>query len=122
MIVMSSLQIYQSQIALEINPNLSCDVAYAVRLYSCLSNRVVLALKTDRNQQTCVGPGSLFAFILPFLVVIPIVLALSLVILMWVTRALFLEFGWAVFHAIGTYAHCYAHPIVWLNIRCQFRF
>jgi len=43
----------------------------------------------------------LWAWVLRFLLVVPSVLALSLVVLVWVTRALFAEFGWAVFHAIG---------------------
>jgi len=57
------------------------------------------------HRQTCSGPDGLFAFILPFLVIIPVVLTISLVVLVWVTRALFLEFGWAVFHAIGTHIY-----------------
>ncbi|KAG9056350.1 hypothetical protein FS842_010927 [Serendipita sp. 407] len=76
MIVMSSLQIYQTRLALVTDENSDC---YA----------------------RCSGPNSLFAFVLKFLIIIPVVLALSLVVLIWVTRSLFLEFGWAVFHAIG---------------------
>ncbi|KIM28655.1 hypothetical protein M408DRAFT_23692 [Serendipita vermifera MAFF 305830] len=79
MIVMSALQIYQSQMALETTPQLPCTEKFA----------------------TCAGPGSLFNWILPFLVIIPIVLSLSLIVLIWVARSLYLEFGWAVFHAIG---------------------
>ncbi|PVF93599.1 hypothetical protein CPB86DRAFT_767424 [Serendipita vermifera] len=79
MIVMSALQIYQTRIALVTHPELPCSTNYA----------------------TCRGPDSLFTFVERFLIVIPIVLALSLGILIWVTRSLFQEFGWAVFHAIG---------------------
>lgn len=79
MIVMSALQIPESRQVLETNGSVSCSDDYA----------------------HCTGPDSLFAFIEKFLIVIPIVLAFSLGILIWVTRSLFLEFGWAVFHAIG---------------------
>ena len=43
----------------------------------------------------------MWSWVLRFLLVVPCVLALSLVVLVWVTRSLFAEFGWAVFHAIG---------------------
>ena len=55
----------------------------------------------EDSYSNCGGPNSLWYWVLRFLLVVPIVLALSLVVLVWVTRALFAEFGWAVFHAIG---------------------
>ncbi|CCA66673.1 hypothetical protein PIIN_00354 [Serendipita indica DSM 11827] len=79
MIIMSALQIYQTKEALVTQPGADCATNYA----------------------TCDGPDSLWAFVLRLLIVIPIILALALMVLIWVTRALFLEFGWAVFHAIG---------------------
>jgi len=78
MIVMSGLQISQTHTALVI-PGTTCQNSY----------------------QNCGGPNSLWDAVLRFLLVVPIILALSLIVLIWVTRALFAEFGWAVFHAIG---------------------
>jgi len=78
MIVMSGLQISQTHDALVI-PFTSCEESYG----------------------NCGGPNSLWNWVLRFLLVVPCVLALSLVVLVWVTRALFAEFGWAVFHATG---------------------
>jgi len=50
---------------------------------------------------TCDSPGSLWRSIEPLLISVPCVLAASWVALLWFTRALYFEFGWAVFHAVG---------------------
>jgi len=78
MIVMSGLQISQTHDAL-VNEDASCPDDFV----------------------ECGGSNSLWGWVLRFLLVVPIILALSLIVLIWVTRALFAEFGWAVFHAIG---------------------
>jgi len=78
MIIMSGLQISQTHDALVL-PLVSCEY----------------------SPNFCGGPNSLWAWVLRFLLVVPVVLALSLIVLVWVTRALFAEFGWAIFHAIG---------------------
>jgi hypothetical protein len=54
----------------------------------------------------------LWAWVLRFLLVVPAVLALSLLVLVWVTKALFAEFGWAVFHAIGEWSSFFYHLVI----------
>lgn len=89
LIVSAGLQIHQTKTALvdphrpdgsRVNPNDSC---------------------AGDGYKTCSGPEGLYALVSKFLIVVPCVLAASLLSMMYFVRELYLEFGWAVFHAIG---------------------
>ncbi|KAF8575547.1 hypothetical protein K439DRAFT_1655439 [Ramaria rubella] len=77
----------------------------AMMVFSALQVRQTkTALVKTPGQQcytTCDGPGSLWSVVEPLLITVPCVLAASWVALVWWTRALYFEFGWAVFHAVG---------------------
>lgn len=47
------------------------------------------------------GAGTLWHKVFPFLVVSPIIIAVSLGVLMFWVRELYFEFGWAIFHVVG---------------------
>ncbi|KAG8918608.1 hypothetical protein FRC01_001760 [Tulasnella sp. 417] len=79
MIVFSALQVPQTRTALVKAPGADCAFDYA----------------------HCSGPGSLFNRVEPFLIVSPVLLAVSLVVLVWFTWQLYHEFGWVVFHIVG---------------------
>jgi len=76
MMVFSALQVHQTKTALVTTPGQSCYT-------------------------TCDGPGSLWSVVEPLLIAVPCILAASWLALIWWTRALYFEFGWAVFHAVG---------------------
>ncbi|KAG8984094.1 hypothetical protein FRB90_005573, partial [Tulasnella sp. 427] len=79
MIVFSALQIPQTKTALVTRPGSDCSTNYV----------------------NCSGPGSLFNRVEPFLIVSPVLLAVSLLVLVWFTWQLYHEFGWVVFHIVG---------------------
>ncbi|KDQ19868.1 hypothetical protein BOTBODRAFT_27291 [Botryobasidium botryosum FD-172 SS1] len=79
LLVFSSIQIHQTHTALVTMPGSDCALHYA----------------------NCSGPSSLYHLVEAFLIVVPCILAASLVSLVWFTRQLFSEFGWAVFHVVG---------------------
>lgn len=66
-------------------------------------------MSCETSHGTC---EELWSWVLRFLLVVPAILALSLVVLVWVTRALFAEFGWAVFHAIGEQSSFSNHLVI----------
>ncbi|KAG8747402.1 hypothetical protein FRC10_001073 [Ceratobasidium sp. 414] len=89
LIVSAVLQIRQTKTALVDPTNLQ-----GVRLNpedSCVGD----------GYKTCSGPDGLHALVSKFLIVVPIVLSASLLGMCYFVRELYLEFGWAVFHAIG---------------------
>lgn len=49
----------------------------------------------------CDGPHTLWRRVEPFLIVVPCMLAASLLVMVFFVRQLFGEFGWAVFHVVG---------------------
>jgi len=49
----------------------------------------------------CAGAGTLFAKVRPLLIAAPCVIAASWLSLLWWTKVLFTEFGWAIFHIVG---------------------
>ncbi|KAF9505985.1 hypothetical protein BS47DRAFT_1399891 [Hydnum rufescens UP504] len=53
------------------------------------------------NYVTCSGPGSLWAAIEPFQIVVPIICGLALGVMIYFTWKLYQEFGWAVFRMVG---------------------
>jgi len=59
-------------------------------------------LPTDETYYAqCDGPGTLWRKVEPFLIVVPSVIALSLVAMMFWVKELYAEFGWAIFHVVG---------------------
>lgn len=89
LIVSAVLQIRQTKTALvdptnllgeRLNPNDSC---------------------VGDGYKTCSGPNGLYALVSKFLIVVPVVLAASLLGMCYFVRELYHEFGWAVFHVIG---------------------
>lgn len=80
MIVMAALQIHETHTALYEQPN-------STSYYNPYVNGD--------------GPGTLWRKIEPFLVVTPIIIALSWVCLVFLFRELYHEFGWAIFHVVG---------------------
>ncbi|KZP12002.1 hypothetical protein FIBSPDRAFT_172590 [Athelia psychrophila] len=53
------------------------------------------------NYVQCSGPGTLIAKIRPFLIAVPCVLATAWIAMLFCIRALYFEFGWAIFHVVG---------------------
>lgn len=49
----------------------------------------------------CGGPHTLFRKVEPFLVVVPCIIALAWLVLLWFVKALYAEFGWAIFRVVG---------------------
>ncbi|KAF9792434.1 hypothetical protein BJ322DRAFT_1207045 [Thelephora terrestris] len=56
---------------------------------------------TTESYIGCSGAGTLFVKVRPLLIAAPCVIAAAWLILLWWTKALFDEFGWAVFHIVG---------------------
>ncbi|TDL27457.1 hypothetical protein BD410DRAFT_782539 [Rickenella mellea] len=66
--------------------------------------RSALVFKTGNPCTDLIGcdiPGSIWRRVEPFLITAPCVIAASWFVLIFYVRALFGEFGWAVFHVIG---------------------
>jgi len=61
----------------------------------------VVDCATDFNLINCDGPGSLWRAVKPFLIVVPCVLGAGGVVIMFWTKELYSEFGWAIFHVVG---------------------
>ncbi|EJD44089.1 hypothetical protein AURDEDRAFT_166809 [Auricularia subglabra TFB-10046 SS5] len=76
LMVFSALQIHQTREALVLSPGSDC-------------------------YETCDSPGSLWSTVFKLFIVVPIILGVSLIVMTLSVRALYAEFGWAVFHAIG---------------------
>ncbi|KZV93388.1 hypothetical protein EXIGLDRAFT_768159 [Exidia glandulosa HHB12029] len=76
LVVFSALQIGQTKSALVSKPDADC-------------------------YDVCGGPHSLWASVQKLLIVVPVALGVSLIGMILTVRALYAEFGWAVFHAIG---------------------
>ncbi|KAJ7063247.1 hypothetical protein C8F01DRAFT_1209588 [Mycena amicta] len=49
----------------------------------------------------CGGSGSLYRSVLPFLIVVPCVIAAAWLLMMFWIKELYSEFGWAIFHVVG---------------------
>jgi len=76
----------------------------AMIIFSALQvrqTRTALVTRGGTCYLGCEGPGSLWAAVEPLLIAVPCVLAASWLTLIYWTRALYFEFGWAVFHAVG---------------------
>jgi hypothetical protein len=81
LVVFAALQVHQTQTAI-------------VKKEACLPS-------DDLYYQQCDGPGTLWRKVEPFLIVVPCVIALSLVAMMFWVKELYAEFGWAIFHVVG---------------------
>jgi len=56
---------------------------------------------TSQSYIGCSGAATLFAKVRPLLIAAPCVIAAAWLSLLWWTKVLFDEFGWAVFHIVG---------------------
>lgn len=114
MIVMAALQIHETHTALYEQPN-STSYYNPYVVSSAQSTAGSRLIYTAQNGD---GPGTLWRKIEPFLVVTPIIIALSWVCLVFLFRELYHEFGcvssslcssdtgltsssWAIFHVVG---------------------
>jgi len=79
MMVFAAIQVHQTRSALVFGSN--CDIS--------------------RDLITCDGPGSLWRRVEPYTIVAPCVIGVSWLIMIFCTRALYGEFGWAIFHVVG---------------------
>ncbi|CCL99117.1 uncharacterized protein FIBRA_01131 [Fibroporia radiculosa] len=79
MIVMAALQVHETRTALVIYPSED----------------------GSQNYVNGGGPGTLWRKIEPFLIVSPIMIAVSWAALIFFFRELYREFGWAIFHVVG---------------------
>jgi len=73
-------------------------------VYSCLQvhqTRKAIVTQGGTCYANCDSPGSLWSKVKVLLIVVPVVLGVSLILLGWITRLLYREFGWAVFHHLG---------------------
>ncbi|KAJ7172492.1 hypothetical protein C8R46DRAFT_1086145 [Mycena filopes] len=66
---------------------------------SALLNKVNCV--TDFNPINCEGPGTLWASVQPFLIVVPCIIAAAWFVMMFWIKELYSEFGWAIFHVVG---------------------
>ncbi|GJE95127.1 hypothetical protein PsYK624_113080 [Phanerochaete sordida] len=64
---------------------------------------VFASIQIHETKAALVGNGQdkTWHKVLPFLIVSPCILGASLLALMWWIRALYFEFGWAIFHVVG---------------------
>ncbi|KAH8833583.1 hypothetical protein DL96DRAFT_1456946 [Flagelloscypha sp. PMI_526] len=79
LIVMGALQIHQTELAV-------------VKKNGCTGT-------VDYN--SCDGKDTLWADIKPYLIVAPCVIAASWIVICFLVRQLYQEFGWAIFHVVG---------------------
>lgn len=74
-------------------------------VYSCLqihqTRKAIVTTPGEICYTTCDSPGSLWFKVKILLIIVPVVLGVSLVLLAWISRLLYREFGWAVFHHLG---------------------
>ncbi|KAI0709129.1 hypothetical protein C8Q76DRAFT_742333 [Earliella scabrosa] len=79
LMVMAALQVHETRTALVLNPGADWTTDYVGGG----------------------GAGTLWQGVLPFLIVAPVVIAVSWLVMMWFVRELYYEFGWAIFHIVG---------------------
>ncbi|KAK0240161.1 hypothetical protein EDD85DRAFT_824515 [Armillaria nabsnona] len=81
LIVFSALQVRQTRTALVKLSDADCAESF--------------------NEVKCDGPGSLWRRVEPYLIVTPCVIAASWLSILFWTKQLYEEFGWAIFHVVG---------------------
>ena len=87
LMVMAALQVHETRTALVLNPKADWTTDYVV----CVSRRIVdLAAHLSQGGG---GAGTLWQGVLPFLIVAPVVIAVSWLVMMWFVRELYYEFG-----------------------------
>ncbi|KAI0054055.1 hypothetical protein FA95DRAFT_1551854 [Auriscalpium vulgare] len=79
LIVFAAIQVHETKAALVRLPNCDGSVSYV----------------------NCGGKHTLFKKVEPLLIVVPCVIAGSFFALLWFVRALYYEFGWAIFRVVG---------------------
>ncbi|KAF7304868.1 SET domain-containing protein [Mycena kentingensis (nom. inval.)] len=68
---------------------------------SSLVTKTVEECAVTWDKTHCTGPGSLWNSVQPFLIIVPIIIAVAWLILMFWIKELYSEFGWAIFHVVG---------------------
>ncbi|KAK0197131.1 hypothetical protein F5146DRAFT_1014178 [Armillaria mellea] len=81
LIVFSALQVRQTRTALVKLSDAQCAESF--------------------DEVNCDGPGSLWRRVEPYLIVTPCVIAASWLSILFWTKQLYEEFGWAIFHVVG---------------------
>ncbi|PBK78126.1 hypothetical protein ARMSODRAFT_1010740 [Armillaria solidipes] len=81
LIVFSALQVRQTRTALVKFSDADCAESF--------------------DEVNCDGPGSLWRRVEPYLIVTPCVIAASWLSILFCTKQLYEEFGWAIFHVVG---------------------
>jgi len=79
LVVFSTIQIHETRVALVRSPNCDGSVDYV----------------------RCGGPGTLYRKVEHLLIAVPVVIGVSWLIMIFFVRALYNEFGWAVFRIVG---------------------
>lgn len=82
LIIFSAAQVHETRVALSASGECNFD-------------------GTQESYVQCAGAGTLFAKVRPLLIAAPCVIGAAWLSLLWWTKALFDEFGWAVFHIVG---------------------
>lgn len=81
LIVFAALQVRQTRTALVKNSDTQCAESF--------------------DEVNCDGPGSLWRRVEPYLIVTPCIIAASWLSILFWTKQLYEEFGWAIFHVVG---------------------
>lgn len=81
LMVFAALQVHQTKTALVTMSAAACSVEFSF--------------------VNCEGPGTLWNKVQPFLITAPCIIAASWVLMLFWVKALYAEFGWAIFHVVG---------------------
>jgi len=84
--------------------NLALIVFSALQVHethTALVSKSAAACAESFDFVTCGGSGTLWAKVEPYLIVAPCIIAITLLLLCFWFRALYSEFGWAIFHVVG---------------------
>ncbi|KAF8275032.1 hypothetical protein EI94DRAFT_1768350 [Lactarius quietus] len=79
LVVFSGIQIHETRTALVRTPNCDGSVSYV----------------------TCGGPGTLYKKVEHYLIAVPGIIAAAWLVMIFFVRALYYEFGWAIFRIVG---------------------
>jgi hypothetical protein len=81
LMVFAALQVHQTKVALVSMSAVDCSLEF--------------------SYVNCDGPGTLWNKIQPFLITAPCIIAASWFFMLFWVKALYAEFGWAIFHVVG---------------------
>jgi len=79
----------------------SLIVFAALQVHEARTALVTLSGSNCPQYIGCDTPGSLWRKVEPFLIVVPCIISAAWLVLIFLVRELYSEFGWAVFHVIG---------------------